>query len=615
MSGRVAAALLLMTFAAAWGLVAAELPARDLWTQANAAADSGDFEEANRKLNELIEQGLQTGLERYPLLAKSAAGLAERAHSEGNAALSEWSMGAAERLDPELPGIWFARADLARHQGDWVGAARAVLTGLGSVRSDTRSSVLARNDLIMVVVLAIGLMAVVFGAILFFRYGRSAAHDFRETLSGRFSAGGTTVFAFAILFLPLFFWLGPTWLVLWWLALFFAYGTWSEKAATAVLLILVALTPLILARAAWRVAGVQSPVVHAAMAATERAWDPTALLRLQALIEYLPEDPVLHLLAGNLYVLQGSDNDAVIHYRRAVQLDDSIAGAHLNIGNLHFLNNDFTAAISRYERAADADPRLAIASYNHSVAAGELYRFDEQREKIDEARQRDRALIDRLTSASSRSGLDVVLYELPIDQAWRHAEQIARRGDARELYGNFAWFDPLPQLTTPLAIGALAALLVGLALWALRRRSGLAGACIKCGRTFCHRCKSARESATYCTQCIHIYLKRDGVSADTKRRKLMEVQDYQSRTVRLRKLLGTVLPGAPQLLSGSVLAGAVILLAFLAFASLAFLIGRLAPLGPSSDTMRLFVRGLAIATALLVWLIFSLPVYRERAGQ
>src|SRR6202022_816048 len=99
------------------------------------------------------------------------------------------------------------------------------------------------------------------------------------------------------------------------------------------------------------------------------------------------------------------------------------------------------------------------------------------------------------------------------------------------VFGNYAYFDPASSAPNPITIGAGLALILALLLWMKRRSSGFAGSCIKCGRTFCHRCKSARESATYCTQCIHIYLKRDGVSLDTKRTKLEEVTNHSHAVV------------------------------------------------------------------------------------
>ena len=137
--------------------------------------------------------------------------------------------------------------------------------------------------------------------------------------------------------------------------------------------------------------------------------------------------------------------------------------------------------------------------------------------------------------------------------------------------------------------------------------------CIKCGRTFCHRCKSARESATYCTQCIHIYLKRDGVSLDTKRTKLEEVHDYHHGIARRNKLFATFLPGSAQVLEGRTLAGFLGMIVFLFFVSVAVLTGCLAPaIGPVAETAQLLVRAGAILIAVIMWFLLSLPVYRRR---
>ena len=68
------------------------------------------------------------------------------------------------------------------------------------------------------------------------------------------------------------------------------------------------------------------------------------------------------------------------------------------------------------------------------------------------------------------------------------------------------------------------------------------------------------------------------------------------------------------LIAGSTFAGAAALLLFLLFVSLAILIGRLAPLGPSLDMFRLGVRVAAIVFAAVVWIVLAIPLYREKAG-
>jgi len=149
--------------------------------------------------------------------------------------------------------------------------------------------------------------------------------------------------------------------------------------------------------------------------------------------------------------------------------------------------------------------------------------------------------------------------------------------------------------------------------WLKRRKSGLANACIKCGRTFCHRCKSARESATYCTQCIHIYLKRDGVSLATKREKLDEVHEHQTGMLRRNKLFATFLPGSAQVIEGRTIAGVIGIFLFLFFVCIALSVGRLAP-ALTGELAKTLVRALAISLAVVMWFLMTLPVYKRRAA-
>jgi len=182
------------------------------------------------------------------------------------------------------------------------------------------------------------------------------------------------------------------------------------------------------------------------------------------------------------------------------------------------------------------------------------------------------------------------------------------------LFGNYAWFDPAVSVRNPITLGGLLVAIGAPLLFLKRRAAGFAGSCIKCGRTFCYRCKSGRESATYCTQCIHIYLKRDGVSLDTKRTKLEEVTDHHNAMMRRNKLFATFMPGSAQLLEGRTAAGVLGLFAFLFFISLALFVGRLAPVLGPGDIPKIMVRIVAILVALVIWFSLSMPVYRRRAS-
>jgi tetratricopeptide (TPR) repeat protein len=585
---------------------AEQIAPRDVWPQATGAMDSGDAATAAKKTSELIDLGKTNGIRAFPLYASAAAAFARQAAAQKNQAAADWAGKAAEQLDPTSPSVAFTKADAAAEAKDWTTALRKSARGYVNVFTDYRSRLVSRGDMLVVLLLALFVTAAVFALALFIRHGRAAAHDFREILGTWITGGSVTVLAAALLFLPIFLWLGPLWLLLYWLIIFFGYANATERMLIVVLMFLVAAAPIVLDYVANRVAGVESPVLVAAIASHERSYQPDALRRLQELVNVVPDRPLLHLLLGNLQLQEGNEQQAANSYRRSLELRDS-AGAHVNIGNLHFMDNDVPAAISEYQRAERLDSDLAIAFYNHSVASGEAFRFDEQARMLDQAKRID-GNVEKLSSPNQK----IVMYRPPISVAWRESEAIARLGVARTLFGNYAYFDPLASAKNPLTLGCLLTAFAAPLLFFKRRRAGFAGACIKCGRTFCHRCKSSRESATYCTQCIHIYLKRDGVSLATKREKLDQVVDYQSGTLTRNKLFGAFVPGSGQLLEGRTFAGVIGTFLFIFFVALAVLTGRLAPVLVPGSAAQLVVRAAAIVLALIIWIFMAPPVLRRK---
>jgi Flp pilus assembly protein TadD len=612
MRHRLVAAAVFATALASTGARAEQTAPREIWTQATAAASAGDIDGAIKRTNELLDTGRSYGIKTFPPYALSAASISRQADKAGQKPVADWAAKTADQLDPASPGVAFLAADHAADRRDWGKAGTSAVSGFVRVFQRDRTSLLSRSDMLIVAITAIAITAAVFSLLLFIRYFRSMAHDFREMLARRLRGGSVTVLAFALLFLPLFIWLGPIWLVFYWFGIFFGYANKTERVVIIVMAVLIALLPLLLDQTAARVAGVDSPLVMAAIASLDQSYQPEALRRVEDLASIVPDNPTIHLLFGNLQLQEGNEQQAEVHYRRSMELRDS-AGAHVNLGNLHFLDNDFAAANTEYERAQKLDSHLAIAFYNASVASGEMYRFDQQGQKLEMAKKIDRTYVERL--AQNPPPQKIVIFRPDLDEAWDVQFAIARRGIARSLFGNYAYFDPVTSAVNPITIGAILALILALLVWNRRRDSGFAGACIKCGRTFCHRCKSARESATYCTQCIHIYLKRDGVSLATKRTKLDEVHDHLTSLQRRNRLFATFLPGSAQVLEGRTVAGLIGMILFLFFVCEALFVGRLAPaLGPVAETAKLVVRALAVALALITWFVLSLPVYRRRAA-
>ena len=74
--------------------------------------------------------------------------------------------------------------------------------------------------------------------------------------------------------------------------------------------------------------------------------------------------------------------------------------------------------------------------------------------------------------------------------------------------------------------------------------------CFKCGRPFCQRCKTSLEFESFCSQCVHLFIKQDGVSPEARIKKNYEVEQY-NRVQRIeRAVLSLVAPGAGHLFEG-----------------------------------------------------------------
>src|SRR5258708_99096 len=446
---------------------------RDLWPQAAAAAESGDITGAIKKTNDLTDAGRNLGIHTFPVYAEPAAGLAGQAGREQNKAKADWAVKAADQLDPISPFVAFNTAGRAADAHQFGQAVPAAVKGYARVFATYRSRLLSRCDTLIVLIAALAITVVTFAVALFIRYGRSMAHDFREMLGQQFRGGAVTVLAVAMLFLPVFLWLGPVWLLFSWFVIFFSYASFIERVLIIVIVALLAAAPILLDLASHWTAGVDSPVVVAAIASEEQAYYPGALHRMHELVGVAPENATLQLLLGNLELQEANEGQAGAAYRRSLELNET-AGAHVNLGNLHFIENDFPAAVTEYGRAEQLDRRLAIAFYNHSVASGELYKFEDQAAQLDQARRLDRAGIEKLSSPNV-PGLKIGIYRPPISTAWAVAATLARGGVARSLFGNYSWFHPLVSAKNPITLAPILTILAPPFLFFKRRADGLAG--------------------------------------------------------------------------------------------------------------------------------------------
>ena len=535
---------------------------RGQWFAWLAAHEEGDPLLAAQKVEEIVKHANKIGLKRLTDLSLAATLMARREMALGNPDRARWALDSAIRLDPDLPEARWSRVALALSVDrfsvprELLGAVRAVLVDL-----EGRRVFIVRTYLLFILTLAA--TGAAFVVLLVAGEARRLFHDLAE-LAGRWiSRPGDSVVAAGLFFLPLLLTLDAGWLLLWLFVLSLGYAERNVRIAA-----LAGLFPLLLVAPALDRAGAQlavsaSPVLRGAEALQEKRYDQRVLDDLEGVKSLFPADADLRFLLGSLYQQLGQNDRAVTEYTVAAQVSPVETRALVNRGNIRYVDGDFGAAQEDFQEALRRDPRDVRARYNLSLVYSETFRTVEAQEKLTEARALDNGLVTRFLDSPTL--VKVVSIGYSVDEARAKVKALKSDPRSRRVLGHFhvgsearTWAVPF-ALAIPFAVGA-AYFLDG---WR-RKNRGYALSCQKCGRTFCRLCKPPGESPLLCSQCIHVYLKKDGVSIETKLQKVEEVRRRQGIEGRLRRGLNLVFPGAELFLDGKVgKAGLILTLFFL----------------------------------------------------
>lgn len=67
---------------------------------------------------------------------------------------------------------------------------------------------------------------------------------------------------------------------------------------------------------------------------------------------------------GNAYYDTGKPNEAVLYYKKALEIDDHLSDVHYNLGNALYLNEVIDEAVKHYKAAIALNPKKPESYYN-----------------------------------------------------------------------------------------------------------------------------------------------------------------------------------------------------------------------------------------------------------
>jgi tetratricopeptide (TPR) repeat protein len=531
-----------------------------LWFQRKALLADGRDADALRQAEQIRDFCAEEGIRRLEPLAGALVAEAQRQIELGRYQNALDSLALAEEMDPGRSQIHLARAAVLREsrQGfllagrELLAAARAAL--VRSVRDLTLF-----NRWVLLAIVAFAMSLAVFALLMLLRHNVAFRHEVEEWLSP-FTHDIVARFAgWALIFLPLLVWFAAGWVALFWIVITVRFARRAERMAALAFLVMAVLAVPAYHVALTFYAMTTDPLVRTTLASAGGEYDPDRILELRRLVDEHPDDPAYRFLLAGLYKNGRYFDEAFGEYKQALKLNPSIEEAQINVGNIFYTTGQHAEAIARYQKALDLNPRSVLAFYNMHLAQSESFNFKEAEASLRSAREIDgERVTELLAGASSRGNRPPVIDAvLPMTSIWQAA-----------LEGGGAW-RPTETATSsaigfrillnPVSVVSFLALIACAVQILLSQGQAPARRCIRCGRPFCHYCKSSREGHEYCSQCLHLFVLGDGLAPDAKRLKLYEVERHERRTRRARKWISTLLPGAAHVLGGKPMWGALLL--------------------------------------------------------
>ncbi len=584
-------------------LVAAALPCHgavslpEAWAAVQGALESGDADGLEQAVRDLRATGDEAGAKRLTPYAKALVQWA-RAHPGEK---GERAVLLAARLDPDLPSVHFLAAAASWEKRAPLAAARRFAGGWLALLRDWNSRRLLVRSLWPWFLAALAGAVVVGVLFQTIRFLPELVHDAWELGQVLFRKADAAVFAVVVVALPVFAGLGLLWLAAWLFVLTWAYLDSRGRILAGLLWVMGFL--VVPASQVWMDVGLRAAPIPdrvEAMLREERA-DLSTLQGFADLEEQLGESAAYHLILGRIFLLHGDLLDARLHFQKARLADDSDPRAQVFLGNIAFAEGNIPEAIQLYSGAIERDPRCVLAYYNLSYAFDRTYRFQE----ADAMRTKARELAGREYRRLRERGGELKIVDPVVDgddvdrlalevspEQWR-AAGLAARGlpDPGEIV-----LRPAPMMF--LVTGVLG--LVGLV---LRKRWMWTGrACSRCGNVFCPRCKTARESDAYCSQCISVFLKRDMVAIEQQSAKLDQIRRWERWTDLGRRALAVLVPGSGSILLGRWITGIAeaFLVVFCVAGAFLWLPGFLASVEPAVTALP--VQAALLVFAALVWI-------------
>ncbi len=538
-------------------------PGRDrfetIWQARENYLQIGESEKAEQQLALLVQTAQERGVRNLPEYGTVLVREASRRMRTGNWEQAAQVLGWARRLAPDELPVYATGALMAlrRNPFNVMPVWDELAAGARAVKRSFRLQVWLRANLLGALVAGLSVFFAVSLAVLGAVVAPRFAHDLRESI-GFGSPRARLILSWGALALPALLGLSPWWWVILAGLLLWPYFTLQARVLTALGAVFLSSLPLLTRERATLLTLSERPLLSAVAQAREGNWTAADYEILTAEADHgsagLAGVTALGLTARHL----GRLDEAEAAVRAALQAAPGDPVLWNNLGTVAFERKDVEGAIGSYAKAVELNPKFFAARRNLALAYREGFKFAEGEAETRRAGELDPAAAAFYAELDASSPKGITVDGLP---ATRELWALARAGgDEQEAASEHLWHSLMlgaPIGAWPVVLGAMLLLGAGLGAWRLKRSP--AHECQRCGRIFCARCQTGKRGEL-CSQCHHIFVKKEGVDARVRVQKMGEIK-ARHRLRRVRHLVCAGLaPGGGHLSAGKFWPGVLLLL-------------------------------------------------------
>lgn len=328
---------------------------------------------------------------------------------------------------------------------------------------------------------------------------------------------------------PVLLGLDPSVAAILWLLLLAPFMSTAEARATVLVLVLQFLNPLMAVMEPW---AVQPPAPSLVTLQVQPQIDPPGQGRLHLL------PPADRTFLEGWRQLQAQDwGKAEATFKQLLGAIPDQAPVLNNLGVAEFMQGRTAEAEKHFQSAYQMDPGRAEVLMNQSILDFDKLDTVNGALKQEAARAADPALFSELALLNEAKGAATGhrVYPTPLP------DTPARVKALEDAEGEM---DKAPDIWNPrIALGLLVPLLALMLLfWRFRkaRYTPYATQCIRCGDPFR---STDSPHPQVCSQCHHLFVVKDGVHAESRKRKVDQLAAHQRATRWIHRFLVVFLPG------------------------------------------------------------------------